>query len=51
VIHDPVIINQDNVILDGHRTFKACRELATFHKEDFKGGPFEESTLIFYVVT
>jgi hypothetical protein len=38
VIHDPVIINQDNVILDGHRRFKTCRELATFYKEDFKGG-------------
>ena len=41
----PIIINQDHVVLDGHRRLRACKELGipiSFSKKDFTGKPLEE---------
>ena len=38
-LHLPIIINQDNVILDGHNRFKICQELRIkpqFEVKEFK---------------
>ena len=45
----PIIINQDNVILDGHHRFMACKELGIkiqFNKQDFTGRPLEEKQYV-----
>lgn len=47
----PIILNQDNVVLDGHHRIKACNELGvtvTYKVEDFTGRPLDE---LRYVVT
>ena len=46
----PIVLNQDNVILDGHHRFKACQELGIpirIDKKDFTGRPLDE---MMYVV-
>lgn len=47
----PVVLNQDNVVLDGHHRLHACEELdipAYYCRKDFKGKPLEE---LMYVVS
>ncbi len=47
----PVVLNQDNVVLDGHHRLRACEELdipASRCRKDFKGKPLEE---LMYVVS
>jgi ParB-like chromosome segregation protein Spo0J len=47
----PIIINQDNVVLDGHHRLRACYELGfpvTYYTKNFTGKPLEE---LRYVVT
>ncbi|MGC2570524.1 MAG: ParB/RepB/Spo0J family partition protein, partial [Candidatus Nitrosopolaris sp.] len=46
----PIVLNQDNVILDGHHRFQACQELGIpirIDKKDFTGRPLDE---MMYVV-
>ena len=46
----PVVLNQDNVVLDGHHRLQACAELdiqASCLKKDFRGRPLDE---MMYVV-
>jgi hypothetical protein len=46
----PVVLNQDNVVLDRHHTLQACAELdipASCLKKDFMGRPLDE---MMYVV-
>jgi hypothetical protein len=41
----PIILNQDNVVLDGHHRLRACKELGipiSFSKKDFTNKPLEE---------
>jgi hypothetical protein len=41
----PVVLNQDNVVLDGHHRLQTCGELdipASFLKKDFIGRPLDE---------
>jgi hypothetical protein len=41
----PIILNQDNVVLDGHHRLKACKELGfpiTYYVKNFTGKPPEE---------
>jgi len=41
----PIILNQDNVVLDGHHRLRACKELGIpidYNKRDFTGKPLEE---------
>ncbi|MGB8937982.1 MAG: hypothetical protein WCC17_23070, partial [Candidatus Nitrosopolaris sp.] len=47
----PIILNQDNVVLDGHHRMRACKELGfkvTYNVKDFTGRPLDE---LRYVVT
>jgi len=44
----PIVLNQDNVVLDGHHRFKACQELGIpirIDKKDFTGRPLDEMRL------
>jgi len=46
----PIVLNQDNVILDGHHRFQACQELGIpirIDKKHFTGRPLDE---MMYVV-
>ena len=46
----PVVVNQDNVVLDGHHRLQACQELdipISIYKIDFTGRPLDE---MMYVV-
>jgi len=46
----PIVLNQDNVVLDGHHRFKACQELGIpirIDKKEFTGRPLDE---MMYVV-
>ena len=46
----PVVLNQDNVVLDGHHRIRACQELhlpISYTKKDFTGRPLDE---MMYVV-
>jgi hypothetical protein len=41
----PIILNQDNVVLDGHHRLKACKELGipiTYSTKDFMNRPLDE---------
>ena len=41
----PVILNQDNVVLDGHHRLRACTELGipiSYSTKDFTGKPMDE---------
>jgi hypothetical protein len=41
----PIIINQNNVVLDGHHRLRACRELGisiSYEMRDFTDKPLEE---------
>jgi hypothetical protein len=41
----PIVLNQDNVVLDGHHRLRACKELGipiSYSKKDFTGKPLEE---------
>ncbi|MGB8935743.1 MAG: ParB N-terminal domain-containing protein [Candidatus Nitrosopolaris sp.] len=41
----PIILNQDNVVLDGHHRMRACKELGyrvAYNIKDFTGKPMEE---------
>ena len=47
----PIIVNQHNVVLDGHQRMRACKELGfkvTYNVKDFTGRPLDE---LRYVVT
>jgi ParB-like chromosome segregation protein Spo0J len=42
----PIILNQDNIVLDGHHRLRACKELGlavTYITKDFTGKPLEWS--------
>src|SRR5215469_11379385 len=41
----PIILNQDNVVLDGHHRLRACKELGipiSYNTKDFTGRPLDE---------
>jgi hypothetical protein len=41
----PIVLNQDNVVLDGHHRLRACKELGipvSYSIKDFTGKPLDE---------
>jgi hypothetical protein len=41
----PIVLNQDNVVLDRHHRLRACKELGipiSYSKKDFTGKPLNE---------